>query len=190
MSDRHEDAYYINCVLQGDRDSFRELVQRYQGMVYRIAYSMVGIPESASDAVQEVFYRAYRSLDSYQHNRPFGAWIRRITVNYMLDQRKKRQIQAYSLTTEDADTFDVPDKGLNPREEQHQAEKEETVLKAIDKLPNKYRIILMLRHFEHLTYEEIADTLSLPLGTVMTHIHRARNKLAKILEPAQTELYS
>ncbi len=184
------DAFYISQVLEGDVEAFRELVSRYNGLIYRIAYSMVGNEEEAKDAVQETFYRAYRSLNSYNPGWPFGAWLRRITVNYLLDQRKKKNVNTVSITTEESNEIDLPDKNYNPREVQGQQEQQQKIMEALKKLPDKYRLILTLRHFENLSYEEISETLSIPLGTVMTNIHRARKKLAEALHPIQSELLS
>ncbi|MBN2329478.1 MAG: sigma-70 family RNA polymerase sigma factor [Candidatus Omnitrophica bacterium] len=185
-----DDAAAVKKVLEGDREAFRGLVDSYSGIVYRIAYSMTGNPDEAQDVVQEVFYRAYRALKSYTPDRPFKAWINRITVNFVLDQRKKKRIKASSLTMEDDQMLHVPDSTYNPHEEQRKSEREDVVLKAIRQLPEKYQTVLLLRHIEDLSYEEIAQTLSLPLGTVMTHIHRARTKLSEILRPMQSELLS
>ena len=190
MSESHEDSVYIQRALDGDRDEFRVLVERYHRLVFRIAYSMIRNPESARDVVQEVFYRAYKSLHTYKPEQPFGAWIRRITVNYILDLRKKKNIPVVSMTMEQEDVLDIPDSQYDPRKDFKAAERNECVLNAVHKLPEKYRVIILLRHFENLTYEEISETLSIPLGTVMTHLHRARNKLAEILTPIQNELLS
>ncbi|RJP23946.1 MAG: sigma-70 family RNA polymerase sigma factor [Candidatus Omnitrophota bacterium] len=190
MTDNFNDAVHITRVLDGDTEAFRELVARYNGLIYRIAYSMVGNEEEARDAAQEVFYRAFRALKSYNPTWPFGAWLRRITVNYMLDQRKKKKVQTVSITMDETVELDVPDSAMNPREKRRQSEQNRSVWEAMNQLPDKYRMILSLRHFENLSYEEISETLSLPLGTVMTNIHRARKKLAEMLQPIQSELLS
>ncbi len=192
MTITQDDTVYIDRVLNGDADAFRELVNRYNGLIYRIAYSMVGNDEEARDAVQESFYRAFRSLSSYKSTWPFGAWLRRITVNYLLDQRKKKRLPLASLTMDDSGEaeLDIPDHSTNPREEHGKTEQRQQVMMAMNQLPDKYRMILALRHFEQLSYEEISETLSLPLGTVMTNIHRARKKLAEMLQPMQSELLS
>lgn len=185
-----DDAAAVKKVLEGDREAFRGLVDSYSGMVYRIAYSMTGDSNEAQDVVQEVFYRAYRALKSYAPDRPFQAWINRITINYVLDQRKKKRVKTSSLTLENGQMLSVPDATYNPQEEHRQSEWEDLVLKAIRQLPEKYQMVLLLRHIEDLSYEEIAQTLSLPLGTVMTHIHRARMKLSELLQPMRSELLS
>jgi RNA polymerase sigma-70 factor, ECF subfamily len=188
MSDRQHDSIVIEQVLLGNQEAFRELVDRYHGTIYRIAFSMSGNQQEAQDAVQEVFYRAYRNLKSYQPQWALTTWLRRITVNYMLDQRKKKKVQTSSLTMEDDSMLEIHDDHFDPREEFAKEEKQKKVFQALNNLPDKYREVLVLRHIEQLSYEEIAQTLSLPLGTVMTQIHRARSKLAEILKPIQSEI--
>lgn len=188
MSEHRDDAYWIDRVTRGEREAFRVLVERYHAMVYGIAMSMTRNPESAQDAVQEVFYRAYRKLSAYNPQYPFGVWLRRITVNHLLDQRKKKRVDTVSMTTDEGTAIDVADGGETPRCRQYRSDREEMVLEAIQTLPDKYRMVLMLRHFEDLSYEEIAKTLSLPLGTVMTQLHRARAQLANALQSVQAEL--
>ncbi|HXK94778.1 MAG TPA: sigma-70 family RNA polymerase sigma factor, partial [bacterium] len=117
-------------------------------------------------------------------------WINRIAVNYILDQRKKRRIQACSLTGEEESVIQVPDTTYDPRDRHSREERDECVLRAIEQLPDKYKLVLMMRHMEEMSYEEIAQALSLPIGTVMTHLHRARVKLAEMLQPLQTEWLS
>ncbi len=190
MDQLMDDAAIVEEVLSGNRDAFRMLVESYSGIVYHIAYSMVGRADGAQDVVQEVFFRAYKALNTYNPERPFKAWINRITVNYILDQRKKKRVKACSLTMEDDHVLNIPDETYNPHDEQESFNREELVLKAIHQLPDKYQMVILLRHIEELSYEEIAQTLSLPLGTVMTHIHRARVKLSEILRPMQSELLS
>lgn len=188
MRETEADAYIIQCVQNGEREAFRVLVQRYSGLVFRIAYCMCRNQENAQDAVQEVFYRAYRSMDRVDAAQPFSAWLRRITVNYLLDQKKKKQLQMVPIVNENNEDIPMEDESENPRERQAKEDHLQLVLNAMELLPEKYRMILMLRHFENLSYEEIAETLSLPIGTVTAQIHRARNKLAKVLTPMRNEL--
>jgi RNA polymerase sigma-70 factor (ECF subfamily) len=189
MSQHESDLHTIEQVLAGNQDAFRALVETYHNTVYRIAYGMCGNAQEAQDAVQEVFYRAYKNLRGYQPQWAFTTWLRRITVNYMLDQKKKRRVQTSSMTMEDTTVLEVSDDN-HPSPQQHifQGEQQNLVLQAINELPPKYREVLVLRHIEQLSYEEISDTLELPLGTVMTHIHRARAKLAEKLKPLESEI--
>ncbi|MBI1389905.1 MAG: sigma-70 family RNA polymerase sigma factor [bacterium] len=185
MNEPRADEVIVQEVLQGNRNEFRTLVDRYHGLVYRVAYGMCGRVETAKDAVQEVFYRAFKRLDQFDAKQSFGAWVRRITVNYMLDQFKKKRIRTESMYNEEGEMIDAPDSTFDPRNELTESEREEVILNAVQQLPDKYRAILILRHFEDLSYEEIAQSLELPLGTVTTQLHRARNMLAERLNLLQ-----
>ena len=128
MNGTQDDTFYVDKVLRGDSEAFRALVERYHKMVFGIAYNMTRNQESAQDTVQEVFYRAFRKLDRYNPVYPFGVWIRRITVNYLLDQRKKKKLNAVSMTTEDDDTWDIEDTDSSPREEKFKKDQEKVAL--------------------------------------------------------------
>ncbi|MGI6455668.1 MAG: RNA polymerase sigma factor [bacterium] len=183
-----EDAVYIEKVREGNREAFRELVHRYHGLVYHIAYSMCGNAETSRDAVQEVFLRAYRKIDTYQPQWSFKTWIRRITVNYLLDQRKKRKLETVSLVNEEGESIEVGDSTYDPVDSHMETEREQLVFQAVLQLPEPYQTIIVLRHFEDMSYEEIAHTMDIPIGTVMTQLHRARKKLMEALRPLQSEL--
>lgn len=188
MNEQREDTFYVDAVLRGDREAFRVLVDRYHNMVYGIAYTMTRSVETAQDVVQEVFYRAFKKMDRYNSIYPFGVWVRRIAVNYILDLRKKKKVDTVSMTTDEETEWDFEDNGGNPRDEKFKQDQEKIVLDAIEQMPDKYKMILLLRHIEQLSYEEIAEALAIPLGTVMTQLHRARHQLADILRPVESEL--
>lgn len=188
MNEQREDMFYVDAVLRGDREAFRVLVDRYHNMVYGTAYNMTRSAETAQDVVQEVFYRAFKKMDRYNSTYPFGVWIRRIAVNYILDLRKKKKVDTVSMTTDEETEWDFEDTRSNPRDEKFKQDQEKIVMDAIEQLPGKYKMILLLRHIEQLSYEEIADALAIPLGTVMTQLHRARHQLAEILRPVEQEL--
>lgn len=187
MNEPNDDGRVIMAVLAGNRDAFRELVERYHQMVYRVAYGMCYNADAARDASQEVFYRAFKRLEQFDVNQSFGAWIRRITVNYMLDQYKKKRVPTEPMTNDDGELRDLPGDAPDPRDEALASQRDERIWAAIDELPEKYRAILVLRHFEDLSYDDIADALGLPLGTVTTQLHRARHMLAKRLQWLQMD---
>ncbi|MBZ0257632.1 RNA polymerase sigma factor, partial [bacterium] len=169
MNEPISDGAIIQQVLQGDRNAFRTLVERYHGMVYSVAYGMRPHTETARDAVQEVFYRAFKRLEQFKPEQSFGAWVRRITVNYMLDKFKKKKLPTESIVNDEGEIRDfADDPDLSPREELLTQDRDEAILAAIDELPEKYKDILILRHFEDLSYEEIEQETDLPLGTVTT----------------------
>lgn len=186
MNDQPTDAQLIQQVLGGTPEAFRGLVERYQPRVYRVLIGMSGNPETACDATQETFLRAYRALERFDINQSFGAWIKRIAVNYMLDQWKKKKVWTQSLENDAGEMIDVPDSTTScPHDALATKEDEEMVWNAIQSLPEKYRVVVVMRHLEDMRYEDIAATLGLPLGTVTTHLHRARAMLAELISKAQ-----
>ncbi|MFH1743109.1 MAG: sigma-70 family RNA polymerase sigma factor [bacterium] len=181
-----DDGDLVRETLSGRTEAFRELVERYSGMVYNVAYGMLTDQEETKDAVQEIFYRAFRGLAGFRTEYPFSVWLKRIAVNYLLDVRKKKRLRTVSIDDpgkEDLPPREIPAKEPTVLENLVENQRENLVRRTVAHLPAKYRIVIVLRHFEEMTYEEIAETLGCPLGTVMTRLHRARKHLAELLTP-------
>lgn len=156
-------------------EAFNQLVVRYQHRIYGLAYRMTGSPSDAHDLAQDTFMRAFRHLSTFQQGRPFAPWLYRIAINLCLDHRQ-RQAPTISL-----DDYDLPHQEPSPEVRAIQREARQRVHKAILSLSPKYRAVIILRHLEDLSYEEIATALDLPLNTVRTHLFRAREALRKAL---------
>ena len=174
-----DDAALVRRCLSGDERAYRELVERFQRPVYSVAFRMVRSAEDAEDVTQETFVRVFRALDRYDPARSFEAWLFTITSRLCIDLLRRRKVRPVSLTrrdpvTEEEQTLDVEDPGLRPDEVTSNVEEEQHARDLIDSLPPHYRIVVMLRHQQDLSYEEIAEALHLPLGTVKARIHRAR----------------
>src|SRR5262249_53163374 len=143
--------------------------------------------EDAEDLVQETFVKVFRALDRYDTERPFSAWIFTIASRLAIDHLRRRRGKTVSLeisepgSTEER-TMDVEDTGLKPAEVTPHAEEESYAPPLIASLPEHYRIVVLLRHQQDLSYEEIAEVLNLPLGTVKARIHRARALLKDRLQ--------
>lgn len=183
----HEDAELVRKSLAGDQRACRDLVRRYQRPVFSVLMRVVRRAEDAEDLAQETFVRMFRALDRYDPERPFTAWLFTIATRLAIDHLRRRRVQTVSLTvtqpgsTEERD-IDVEDPGLKPDEVTSNAEEERSTQDLIDSLPEHYRIVVLLRHQQDLSYEEIAQALNLPLGTVKARIHRARELLKKRIE--------
>ena len=181
------DGEILRRCLAGDEQAYRELVTRYQRQVFSLARRMVGSAEDAEDLTQETFVRMFRALDRYDPSRPFAAWLFTIATRLCIDHLRRRRVRPISTAQHDAATgedytLEIEDRGLRPDELAVHAEEEGRVQHLIDSLPHHYRIVVMLRHQQDLSYEEIADALHLPLGTVKARIHRARALLKQHLE--------
>jgi RNA polymerase sigma-70 factor (ECF subfamily) len=181
----------IRRCLAGDEQAYRELVGRYQRQVYSLALRMVRQAEDAEDITQETFVRMFRALDRYDLERPFGAWLFTIASRLCIDHLRRRRTAPVPLYHREPDSgeereIEVADTGAPPDEAAQRGEEERRVQELIDSLPAHYRIVVMLRHQRDLSYDEIAEALGLPLGTVKARIHRARALLALRLERGRT----
>ena len=179
MDPAEEEQIWILRSLQGDQQAFANLVSRYQRQVYNLSYRMLGNPEDAEDAAQEVFLRAYTALPSFELGRKFSSWLLSIASNLCIDILRRRRFAWTSLE-------DVSFRLVSPIEEpsgavlrQEQAGQMQHLLQC---LPEKYRLVVVLRYWYDLAYEEIAATTGLSLNTVKTRLHRARLMLAKALQ--------
>ena len=174
-----DEAELLQRCLAGEEKAYRELIRRYQRQVYSIALRMVRRNEDAEDLTQEAFVRMFRALDRYDPSRPFAAWLFTIATRLCIDHIRRQKLRPVSLFqsepgSDEERMIDVEDPGLRPEEVTSHAEEETRTQDLIDSLPEHYRIVVMLRHQQDLSYEEIAEALSLPLGTVKARIHRAR----------------
>lgn len=183
-----DDAKLVALVLAGDQSAFAELVDRYHGEVYYLALRQLRQREDAEDLAQEAFLRAYRALAQYDPTRPFGAWLYAITARLCIDAHRRRRVRPVSLTRPEEGTaaeereWEIPDKTEGP---EAQAERRDEAIRLsvlVDRLPPDYRLAILLRHSQDLSYEEIAAATGVPLGTVKARIHRARNQLRVWIE--------
>ncbi len=175
-----EDCELARRAVQGDQEAFGELVRRHQAAVFRIAYRLLGEREAAEDAVQETFLRAWKTLPRYDLERPFAPWLKKIAVNLCLNLLKRRPL--FPLTMWKHDSNHPP-----PEEEVVQREQEHSVHAAILSLPPCSRVIIELRHFQGMTYAEIAQTLRCPLSDVKSKLFRARRLLLEKLPKLQED---
>lgn len=181
-----EDRKLIRRCLQEDRQAFGLLLRRYQDSVYNYCLRMLRNPGLAEEVAQESFVRTMTRLDRYDERYPFSAWLFKIATNLCIDHLRKNKRIAYSLD-EDISGEDgsfrreMASQGPDPHEETFIRERGRLIDRAIDDLPEHYRSILLLRHQEERSYEEIAEILDLPLGTVKIRIHRAREQLKRRL---------
>ena len=185
-----DDADLVQRCLDGDQRAYRDLLRRYRRSVYSLTYRMVGHREEARDLAQEVFIRAFRSLHRYDPGRPFSSWIFKIASNLCIDYYRKKKLPTVSIHEtfegeEDRPRVELVDSGPGPDDIfQSQAERDrlDVLLRA---LPPRYRLVVLLRHKEDLSYEEIAERLKIPIGTVKARLHRAHRILRTKLEEEQ-----
>jgi RNA polymerase sigma-70 factor, ECF subfamily len=168
------DQEIVERCLAGDRDAFSQLVERYGGRVYNVALRITKEPDAANDCAQEAFVRAYRSLHRYDPAYPFGPWILKIVTNASLSYVQRSH--AHEVVMDELPERAEPDE-QGPELSALRREEVGEVMAALAELPPAYRAALTLRHLQQLSYQECADALGLPLGTLKTHLHRARAAL-------------
>ena len=170
-----DDADLVGQVLAGRPDAFTGLVERYDRAVYHLALRTLRDPEEAKDVTQETFFKAYRSLHTYRPAKRFSTWIFAICYHAAIDRINRRKRYTSDEMPDYADTAPGPE-ALAVRQAEAAG-----LQAAIDALPDKYRAVITLYHLQGKQYEEIAQVLNLPLGTVKTHLHRAKDMLRKLL---------
>ena len=182
-----EDRELIRRCLRGDHKAYRELLLRYQDPVFNYCRRMTRDPGQAEEIAQEAFVRTLTRLEQYDERYSFSAWIFKIATNLCIDHIRRSRRIAYSLD-EELEAADgsfrreLPSEEPDPAERTLAREQMEMLNDAVARLPEHYRAILLLRHQEGLSYEEIAAVLGLPIGTVKIRIHRAREQVKRSLD--------
>ena len=170
-----DDRDLIARAQQGDRQAFTELVTRHQAGVVSLAYRTCGDMRLAEDAAQEAFVRVWQNLNSYKPQYAFRSWLYRIAVNAALDALRRER------PTAELDPLSLADPGTGPEQTAEQRQQAEHVRRAIARLSEPLRMVLILREYQELTYQEIAAALDIPVGTVMSRLNTARAQLRKEL---------
>lgn len=170
---------------EGDMPSWSELVQEHADSVYRLAYRLSGDRQDAEDLTQDTFMRAFRSLKSYRPG-TFSGWLHRITTNLFLDMVRHRGTIRMEALPDDYDR--VEGTRLGPERAFEMSNLDPALERALDDLSAEFRVAVILCDGLDMTYEEIADTLGLKMGTVRSRIHRARTQLRQSLERSTGEL--
>lgn len=177
MQTAQDERELIAQAQRGDRRAFGELVRIHREGVVNVVYRMCGDANLAEDAAQEAFIRAWQHLSSYRPRSPFRNWVYRIATNAALDVlRRERE-------TVDVDKLPLSDSRGGPEATVEDRERSAYVRQAVLDLPEASRAVLILREYEGLSYREIADVLSIPIGTVMSRLNYARNWLRDRLTP-------
>ncbi|OYD07523.1 RNA polymerase sigma factor [Paludifilum halophilum] len=173
-----EEQKIIRQIQAGSRELYRVIVERYQQRVYAVALQATGHPKDAEDLAQEIFLQAYRSLSSYRYQAQFSTWLYRIAINKALDWKRRKARSpsphpAVDVEKELATSF-LPEPTLLKKEEQNR------LRQMVDRLPDKYRCVVVRYYFNHDSYEIIADDLGIAKKTVETRLYRAKKLLQSI----------
>lgn len=176
------------AVLDKDQQAYALLMKRYKKAVYFMILKMIRDADDAEDLTMEAFAKAFKNLHKFKKDFTFSTWLFRIATNNTIDFIRKKKLKTMSLNTTLSDdggnsvTIDVEADDNNPQDEFIKSQRIEMVRIFVDKLPAKYRKLVQLRYFDELSYEEIAQELEKPLGTVKAQLHRSRELLYEIAQ--------
>lgn len=182
-----EDEGLIARTQEGDLYSFDLLVKKYQKRIYFLAYRVVKNHDAADDIAQETFIHAYSSIKSFKVGYSLYTWLYRICMNLSINYlRRQKFVIPESQFEEEVSPLERETTKEDPLSLLVQKEQERKIEQAIDSLPAKYKMVFILKVYEDLSYEEIAQTLKISLGTVMSRLFRAREKLQELLKDMVT----
>ncbi|MFT5142780.1 MAG: RNA polymerase sigma factor (sigma-70 family) [Rhodothermales bacterium] len=181
-----QDRVLVEAALAGRQPAYQELMEKYQGPLTRHVQRMVRGSNDIDDLVQECFIKAFSALKSYSADYAFSTWLYKIATNHTIDFLRKKRLSTFSIdrpiNTKDGEVeFEIPDSSYRPDRHIVDDQRRELIQAAIDTLPPKYHMVIVMRHQQEKSYEEIARELDLPLGTVKAHIFRARALLYRYL---------
>ncbi len=183
---RQEDTQLIHRALKGEQAAYKRLMKKYREQIHALIARIVRDSQQVEDLTQEVFVKAFASLRHFNEEYAFSTWIYKIATNSSIDYIRKRKLETFSIDKpigfEDSDvSFELPDTTYEPDKDMMQRQRTKLIEAAIERLPEKYKRVIILRHTEDRDYSEIAKMLKLPIGTVKAHIFRARELLNKYL---------
>lgn len=188
FSDNAKNDYHLVVRAKtGEQKAYAELMQRYKDSIYFMALKMVNNRDDAMDLTVETFGKAFENLERYRPDFAFSTWLFRIATNNCIDFIRKRKLNTMSIDRMVDDEGDekplqIKSDTLNPEEKSIKKQQTQELRMIVEKLPARYRNLVILRYYDELSYEEIATQLDLPLGTVKAQLFRARDLLAKVLD--------
>ena len=188
-----EDRALVRRALTGEEAAFARLVAKYREPLQRHVGQMMRTPADIEDLVQEALVKAFTALPSYSPEYAFSTWLYRIATNHAIDHIRRRRLPTFSIdkpvqTSDGEVQVEIPDSTYRPDRAIVESQRGAILADAIAGLPEKYHRVIVMRHRDELSYEEIAETLGLPLGTVKAHIFRARALLNKALRARHDDI--
>ncbi len=182
------DLRLVSRAISGEQKAYAELMARYRDAIYFILLKMVNNRDDANDLAIETFAKAFQNLEKYKPDYAFSTWLFKIATNNCIDYIRKKKLKTFSIdqvTGEDGENsrpWEIAGNSPTPEESMIKKQKTSLLKNVVDKLPVRYRKLVILRYFEELSYEEISTQLDIPLGTVKAQLFRAHNLLLNILK--------
>ncbi len=189
-----EDLELVKRALQNDQIAFAELMVRYKDSIYFMILKMVNNKEDANDLTVEAFGKAFEKIEKYRPEFAFSTWLFKIATNNCIDFIRKKRLKTFSIDEnyESADgddrKIDFASEGLDPEEKMIKKQKSDLMRNIVDKLPVRYKQLVIMRYFDERSYEEIAEELDLPLGTVKAQLFKARVLLFNTIKKGKEKI--
>ncbi len=189
------DFMLVSRAKDGDQKAYAELMQRYKDSIYFMALKMVNNKDDAMDLTVETFAKAFENIEKYKPDFAFSTWLFRIATNNCIDFIRKKRLNVVSLQTltdEDKEEkqLQIASDTLDPEQTSIKKQESEKLKNIVEQLPQRYRTLIILRYYDEQSYEEIAQQLDLPLGTVKAQLFRARDLMANIMNRKKKNLRS
>jgi RNA polymerase sigma-70 factor (ECF subfamily) len=178
----NDESQLIEAAMGGDSAAFGDLVRRYQDRLYTAVVHIVGCRAEAEDVVQDAFVHAFTKLRTFKQNSQFYTWLYRIAFNVSISRRRRKRIEVSVEENRELTGGEPLDTASSPSEPLEQAERKERLQLALSRLTEEHRSIIILRHMEEFSYEDIAAVLAIEVGTVRSRLHRARAALLEQLK--------
>ncbi len=191
---RYDHQLVQKAVQEGDQKAYAELMDRYRDSIYYMLLKMVNNRDDAEDLTVEAFGKAFKRLHQYTPDYAFSTWLFKIASNNCIDFIRKKKKNLYSIDNEqeneegDQIAIDIKAGNLDPEEKVMKKQKVDRMREVVEQLKPKYRQLVKLRYFEEYSYDEIADELDLPLGTVKAQLYRAREFLHNIMDQSREDI--
>lgn len=177
-----EDSCLINEILKGDIDSYEKIISKYQSKLYGYIFKLVRDEYAAQDILQETFLKAYINLNQYNRKKDFSPWLLRIARNNVLDYFKKKKNYSIFQLNENTDSIEENRRDEIPHKALEEREKTNKIDQVINSLPEKYRILIVLKYFNDLNYKEISERMNISVDKVKWRLYQARKTMAKELQ--------
>ena len=175
------DEQIVEQALGGDREAFGELVRRWERKIFSVSFGMLGSAEEARDATQETFIAAYRNLQGFRGESRVSSWLHRIAVNQCISRQRRARVRSETGIEDESlsagERFLATPEHASPAHAAEKKQRREAVRKAVSSLPPELREVVVLKEFEDLTFQEIADALQIPLSTVKSRLYTALRQL-------------
>jgi RNA polymerase sigma-70 factor (ECF subfamily) len=190
-----QDYEYVKLAVEGDQKAYTFLMERYQNAIYHMMFRMIGNKEDSDDLTQEAFGKAFNKLSTYAPRYAFSTWLFKIASNNCIDHIRKKRLVLLSIDetieNEGGQSFsnNLKSNSLDPEQKFIQQQRIKLIRSLMGQLSEKYRLMIELRFFEELSYEEIADELEIPLGTVKAQLFRAKEILYSLMQTPEAKAH-